>query len=176
MNLARIFPVVNGPLLSTLMLGIGVRCCNGEIYYGAIQDTLSLMCHNKNTNYIKIIHFELFMIQNAPKDLLLPSSLREFVFYNIFKRNKNHNKQNTAQGINYKLEKYNQRFKQFEVSSSPSIDKCTSFASAAPMFKELMENQSTDYSLDHGKYSEPGAHNYSARIDGCQKMLRETNV
>ena len=62
------------------------------------------------------------------------------------------------------------------MSYSPSIDEWTKVASAAPMFKELMENQSKDYSLDHGMYSEPGAPDYSARIDGCQKMLRETNV
>ena len=117
-----------------------------------------------------MIHFELFMIQNAPKEV------REFVFNNLFQRNKNHNNQNTAQGIDYKLEEYNKLFKQFEVSSSPSIDEWTKVASAAPMFKELMENQSKDYSLDHGMYSEPGAPDYSARIDGCPKMLRETNV
>ena len=43
-------------------------------------------------------------------------------------------------------------------------------------FGRIDENQSKDYSLDHGMYSEPGAPDYSARIDGCQKMLRETNV
>ena len=40
-NLARIFPLVNGPLLSTFMLRVEVRCCNGELFYGAKQDTLS---------------------------------------------------------------------------------------------------------------------------------------
>ena len=34
-NLARIFPLVNGPLLSTFMLRVEVRCCNGELFYGA---------------------------------------------------------------------------------------------------------------------------------------------
>ena len=114
-----------------------------------------------------MIHFYLFMIQNALKEV------REFVFNNIFQRNKNHNNQYTAQGIDCKLEEYNKLFKQFEVSSSPSINQWTKIASAAPMFKELMENQSKDYSLDLGLYYEPGAPDYSARIDGCKKKLRQ---
>ena len=79
-----------------------------------------------------MIHFELFMIQNSPKEV------REFIFNNLFKRNKNHNNQNTAQGIDYKLEEYNKLFKQFEVSSSLSIEEWTKIASAAPKLKELM--------------------------------------
>jgi hypothetical protein len=48
-NLARIISIVNGPLLSTFMLRTGVRCSNGELYYGAIQDCLSLLYHNKTS-------------------------------------------------------------------------------------------------------------------------------
>ena len=56
-NLARMFSLVNGPLLSTFMLRTGVRCSNAELYYGAIQDCLSLLYHNKHGNYIKMLHF-----------------------------------------------------------------------------------------------------------------------
>ena len=97
-NLARMFSLVNGPLLSTFLLRTGVRCSNAELYYGAIQDCLSLLYHNKNSNYIKMLHFELAMVQSAPIEI------KEFIYRNIFQRNQNHNGQNTAQGIDYKLE------------------------------------------------------------------------
>ena len=96
-NLARMFSLVNGPLLSTFMLHTGVRCGNAQLYYGAIQDCLSLLYHNKNSNYIKMLHFELAMIQSAPKEG------KDFIFKNLFQRNQNHNNTNTAQGIDYKL-------------------------------------------------------------------------
>ena len=148
-NLARIFYLVNGPLLSTFMLRVGVRCGNGLLYYGAISDCMSLLYHNKNTNYIRMLNFELFMINNAP-DLV-----KEFILKNLFQRNKNNNGQNTAQGIDYKLEEYNKLFKQFEVSTAPSIDDWTKIASVAPQFKKIIEHQSQDYSIDYGLYSEP---------------------
>ena len=94
-NLARMFSLVNGPLLSTFLLRTGVRCSNAELYYGAIQDCLSLLYHNKNSNYIKMLHFELAMVQSAPIEI------KEFIHRNIFQRNQNHNGPNTAQGIDY---------------------------------------------------------------------------
>ena len=39
-----------------------------------------------------------------------------------------------------------------------------------------MANQSKDCSLDLGLYSEPGAPDYSARMDGWKDMLRETHM
>ena len=169
-NLARIFSLVNGPLLSTFMLRTGVRCSNAELYYGAIQDCLSLLYHNKHSNYIKMLHFELAMIQSAPKDV------KEFIFKNIFQRNHNHNNENTGQGIDYKLEEYNKLFKNFEVSASPSIDDWTKIASAAPKFKKILENQSADYDLDVGLYSEPGAPDYRRRIAACTNQLRSSEA
>ena len=50
-NLARIFTIVNGPLLSTFMLRVGTRCSNAALYYGAMSECLSLLYHNKNSNY-----------------------------------------------------------------------------------------------------------------------------
>ena len=66
---------------------------------------MSLLFHNKNSNYIRMLNFELFMINNAP------NPVREFILQNLFQRSKNHNNQNTAQGIDYKLEEYNKLFK-----------------------------------------------------------------
>ena len=63
-----------------------------------------------------MLHFELYLLNKAPKQVQL------FIFNNLFLKNKNYNNQNTAQGIDYKLEEYNKLFKQFEASSSPSID------------------------------------------------------
>ena len=133
----RMFSLVNGPLLSMFMLRTGVRCANGPLYYGAIQDCFSLLYHNKNNNYIKMLHFELHMLNKAPKQV------QQFIFKNLFQRNKNHNNQNTAQGVDYKLEEYNKLFKQFEVSSSPSIDDWTRIASSATQFKEILEKTVT---------------------------------
>ena len=39
-----------------------------------------------------------------------------------------------------------------------------------------MENQSSDYNLDFGLYSEPGAPAYHARVESCTKQLRESEV
>ena len=114
-NLARMFSIVNGPLLSTFMLRTGVRCANAELNYGAIQDCMSLLYHNKNSNYIKMLHFELAMIQSAP------AVVKDFVYKNLFQRNQNHNHTNTAQGIDYKLDEYSKLFKNFEVSVSVSV-------------------------------------------------------
>ena len=169
-NLARMFSLVNGPLLSMFMLRTGVRCANGPLYYGAIQDCFSLLYHNKNNNYIKMLHFELHMLNKAPKQV------QQFIFKNLFQRNKNHNNQNTAQGVDYKLEEYNKLFKQFEVSSSPSIDDWTRIASSATQFKEILEKQSQDYNLDYGLYSEPGVPDYKIRIKSCTKVIRETEA
>ena len=60
------------------------------------------------------------------------------------------------------------------MSSSLSIEKWTKIASAAPKFKEIIEKQSIDYSLDLGLYSEPGAPDYSLRVGSCIQMLRES--
>ena len=37
-NLARIFSLVNGPLLSTFLLRVGDRCNNGLLHHGAMSD------------------------------------------------------------------------------------------------------------------------------------------
>jgi hypothetical protein len=116
------------------MIRTGVRCSNGELYYGAIQDCLSLLYHNKNSNYIRMLHLELAMIQTAPTEV------KDFFYKNLFQRNQNHDNKNTGQGIDYKLEEYNKLFKNFEVSVSPSIDDWTKIASAAPQFKKILEN------------------------------------
>ena len=79
-----------------------------------------------------MLHFELAMVENAPKEI------KEFIFENIFQRNQNHNGENTAQGIDYKLEEFNKLFKNFEVSASPSIDDWIKIASAAPKFKNIL--------------------------------------
>ena len=167
-NLVRIFSLVNGPMLSTFMLRVGTRCSNGHLYYGAMSDCLSLLFHNKSSNYIRMLNFELYMVNNAP------DKVKEFIFQNLFQRNKNHNNQNTAQGIDYKLEEYNKLFKQFEVSSSPSIEEWTKIASVAPYFKKIIENQSNDYNIDHGLYSEPGAPDYDERIKASSEALTKS--
>ena len=61
-NLSRMFSLVNGPLLSTFLLRVGVRCNNGLLYYGAMSECLGLLYHNKNSNYIRMLHFELYLI------------------------------------------------------------------------------------------------------------------
>ena len=169
-NLARMFTIVNGPLLSTFLLRVGVRCSNAALYYGAISECLSLLYHNKHSNYIRMLHFELFMINNAPEPV------KQFVMNNLFQRNQNHNNQDTAQGIDYKLEEYNKLFKHFEVSSSPSIEEWTKIASAAPQFKEIMEHQAEDYDIDFGIYSEPGVPDYNSRVESCRNSLEESGI
>ena len=114
-NLARIFALVNGPLLSTFLLRVDVRCNNGLLYHGAMSDCLSLLYHNKNSNYIRMLQFELYFIRNAPE------SVRHFLHQNLFQRNHNHNNQNTIEGIDYKLEEFNKLFKNFEVSTAPKL-------------------------------------------------------
>ena len=39
-----------------------------------------------------------------------------------------------------------------------------------------MENQSNDYNIEYGLYSEPGAPNYDERIEACSKVLRNNEV
>ena len=117
-----------------------------------------------------MLHFELFMIQSAPE------SVKNFVMKNLFQRNHNHNNQNTAQGIDYKLEEYNKLFKNFEVSTAPTIEEWTKVASAAPQFKEIIEHQAKDYGLDFGIYSEPGAPNYEERVKHCRQALEKSGV
>ena len=41
---------------------------------------------------------------------------------------------------------------------------------------KIIENQSQDYNLNYGLYSEPGAPNYNERIEACSKVLRENEV
>ena len=108
-----------------------------------------------------MLNFELYLLNKAPKQVQL------FIFNNLFFKNKNHYNQNTAQGIDYKLEEYNKLFKQFEASSSPSIDDWIQIASAADKFKDILQSQSSDYNLDYGLYSEPGAPDYAKRIEYC---------
>ena len=115
-----------------------------------------------------MLHFELYLIQNAPEPV------KQFILQHLFQRNQNHNNQNTAQGIDYKLEEYNKLFKQFEVSTAPSIEEWTKIASAAPQFKQIIEHQSRDYNIDYGLYSEPGAPDYNARIENCTKDIRDS--
>ena len=117
-----------------------------------------------------MLHFELFMINNAPEPV------KQFVMNNLFQRNQNHNNQDTAQGIDYKLEEYNKLFKHFEVSSSPSIEEWTKIASAAPQFKEIMEHQAEDYDIDFGIYSEPGVPDYNSRVESCRNSLEESGI
>ena len=47
-------------------------------------------------------------------------------------------------------------------------------ASVAPKLRTLMENQSKDYGIDYGFYSEPGAPEYEERIAACSNFLRES--
>ena len=169
-NLVRIFSLVDGPLLSTFLLRVGVRCNNGPLYHGAMSDCLSVLYHNKNSNYIRMLQFELYLINKAPE------SVRKFIHQNVFQRNQNHNDQDTAQGIDYKLEEYNKLFKNFEISTSPSIEEWTRVASIAPKLKTLMENQARDYNFEYGLYSEPGAPDYSKRIESCLKMFQDEEL
>ena len=117
-----------------------------------------------------MLHFELYMMKNAP------NPVKEFVYWNLFQRNRNHNNQNTAQGIDYKLEEYNRLFKQFEYTSSPSIEDWTKVASVAPKFKKIMEDQGKDYNIEYGLYSEPGAPDYAEKVKSCLNNLRKNGV
>ena len=92
-----------------------------------------------------MLQFELYLINKAPE------SVRKFIHQNVFQRNQNHNDQDTAQGIDYKLEEYNKLFKNFEISTSPSIEEWTRVASIAPKLKTLMENQARDYNKTKSK-------------------------
>ena len=78
-------------------------------------ETMLLLYHNKNSNYIRMLQFGLFLINKGPE------SVRKFIHQNLFQRNQNHNDQDTAQGIDYKLKEYNKLFKQFEILRSSSI-------------------------------------------------------
>ena len=157
-------------MLSTFMLRVGIRCSNAKLYYGAMEVCMSLLYRNKNNNYIRMLNFELSMINKAPKQV------KSFIFVNIFQRNKNHKNQNTAQEIDYKLEECNTFSKQNYVSVNPSIDDWTRIASATPKFKYIVEHQSEDYNLDLGIFSEPGAPDYSKRIRYCRNQLRNEEV
>ena len=108
--------------------------------------------------------------------IIAPESVRKFIHQNVFQRNQNHNDQDTAQGIDYKLEEYNKLFKNFEISTSPSIEEWTRVASIAPKLKTLMENQARDYNFEYGLYSEPGAPDYSKRIENCLKMFQDEEL
>ena len=63
-----------------------------------------------------MLQFELYLINKGPE------SVRKCIHQNLFHRNQNHNDQDTTQGIDYKLKEYNKLFKQFEKSTSPSIE------------------------------------------------------
>ena len=102
-----------------------------------------------------MLQFNLCLIRNAPE------SVRHFVHKNLFQRNQNRKNQNTAEGIDYKLEEFNKLFKNFEVSAAPSIDEWTRIASAAPKYKKIMEQQAQDYNIEWGFYSEPGPPDYN---------------
>ena len=117
-----------------------------------------------------MLSFELALIQKAPL------KIKNFIYKNLFQKNKNNNGQNTAQGLDYKLEEYNKLFKSFEISVLPSIDDWTKIASAAPYFQELMEKQSNDYDLGFGLYSEPGAPDYKARVEACRAEIRKSEI
>ena len=142
--------------------------CSELVYDAQMANYTMVLYHNKNSNYIKMLHFELYMINKAPETVQL------FIFNNLFQRNKNHNNQNTAQGIDYKLEEYNKLFKTFEFSPAPSIDDWIRVASSANQFQCMLQNQSNDYELGYGIYSEPGAPDYKSRVDCCTKMIRQT--
>ena len=81
-----------------------------------------------------------------------------------------------SQGIDYKLEEYNKLFKNFEVSTAPTIEEWTKIASAAPQFKEIIEHQAKDYGLNIGIFSEPGAPDYEERVKNCRSALEESKV
>ena len=89
-----------------------------------------------------MLQFELYLIRNAPE------SVRHFIHQNLFQRNHNHNNQNTAEGIDYKLEEFNKLFKNFEVPTAPTFDKWIRIASVAPKFKKIMEQQAKDYDIE----------------------------
>ena len=46
----------------------------------------------------------------------------------------------------------------------------------APILKTLMENQARDYNFEYGLYSEPGAPDYSKRIESCLKMFQDEEL
>ena len=66
--------LVNGPFLGTFVLRVGVRSGNGLLYYEAMSDCMSLLFHNKNSNYIRMLNIELLMIDNNKA----PDLVREF--------------------------------------------------------------------------------------------------
>ena len=147
--------IVNGPLLSTFLLRCAVRTGNGKLYYAAMQDAMKIFYLNKNPNYIKICSFELYMIRAAPP------AVKDFIFRNLFQPNLNHNDQNTAEGLDYKLEEWNKVIKQF-VPSNPTYDDWIKLCSFAPTLKKLSDNQAEDYKFEHLlEYSEPRAPDYN---------------
>ena len=61
----NIFPC-RWSIVSTLLLRVGVRCNNCSLYHGAMSDCLSVLYHIKNSNYIHMLQFELYLINKAP--------------------------------------------------------------------------------------------------------------
>lgn len=98
-NLLRMLPVVNGPLLSAYFFMCVIHCANQRA-------SLSTFINN-NQNYQVISSFELYLIKCAPREV------KEFLYRVSFQRIKKHESWDScSEGLAYRLEEKNRSFKQ----------------------------------------------------------------
>ena len=71
---------------------------------------------------------------------------------------------------------YKRLFKQIEASAAPTIKEWTKIVSVVPQYKNILEQQSQDYSIDYGIYNEPGVPHNDGRVKSCMEYGHNPGV
>ena len=139
-NLLRMLPIVNGPLLSAFFFRCGIRCTNPELYYSAYQRASLITFINNNQNYQVISSFELYLIKCAPPEI------KDFMYRILFQRIKKHQSWDScSEDLDYRLEEKNRYFKQNLHTSDPTMDDWRISMSNTQRIENMRTNASPDY-------------------------------
>ena len=104
---------------------------------------------------------------------MAPKEVKEYLYRTIFHRIKKHNSwDNSAEGLDYRMEEKNKSIKQTLQSDNPTLDDWKRAASNTVKMEEILQNARKDYTFVRDA-TEPYAPKYREKIDYCRSKMRE---
>ena len=121
---------------------------------------------NNHKNYQTITTFELYVVKVAPPEV------RQFIFSHLFHENRKHKDSDCCgEGLDYRLEEYNKKFKLYLHVLFPNYDDWVTVCSNTIELEKMNLGQKIDYGTLRDN-SEVTAPDYELRVRHCRVKVR----
>ena len=121
---------------------------------------------NANSNYQLLTTFELYMISAAPEEV------RRFICKNLFtEEQKHHDSDSCGEGLDYRLEEKNKKFKEYLHVVFPTFDDWVTACSNTVELEKMNSSQKEDYNNIREATGVTGP-DYGSRVKYCRSRLR----